>query len=110
MRFEIAAGQGHPTQHVAISVSSGTTVLVAAPPTGQRVHVYNYAVVSTTAGTVKFTDGTTDLTGAMAFSATGGIACPGGPSEVWFRTDLAEGLSIVTTAACQGHLSYFIAP
>ncbi len=108
--MEIATGQGHQIQHVAISVNAGTTALVSAPTTGQRIHVYNYVVVSTTAGTVKFTDGTADLTGAMSCAATGGISAPGGPSEVWFSTAPTRPLNIVTSAAAAGHLSYYIAP
>lgn len=107
-RVGIEGGQGHQTQHGKISVSSGTTQLVAAQGSGQRIKVYNYAVVSTTAGTVKFTDGTDDLTGAMAFAANGGIAAPGAPSEVWFQTGANRALSITTTAATEGHFSYVV--
>ena len=107
-KFGIEHGQGHQTQHAKISVSSGTTELVAAQGTGQKIRVYNYAVVATAAGTVKFTDGTDDLTGAMAFAANGGIAAPGAPSEVWFQTGANRALSIVTTAATEGHFSYVV--
>lgn len=95
------------SQSVAISVSSGTTSLVSGV-TGKRVRVFSYAVVCTAAGTVKFSDGT-NLTGAMAFGANGGIACAPG-DDPYFSTSAGSGLSIVTSGAVEGHLSYTIEP
>jgi hypothetical protein len=79
-RIEIADGQGKHLYFLPISVSSGTTELVAAV-TGKKIVVVRHSVVVSTAGTVKFTDGTDDLTGAMAFAANGGITDHGQPSS-----------------------------
>lgn len=109
-RVGIEAGQGYKIQYVPISVSSGTTQLVAAQGIGKRVSVVSYAVVVTTAGTVKFTDADADLTGAMAFAANGGIVASGQPSSPFFKTGQNEALSIVTTATTNGHLGYILEP
>lgn len=100
----IEPGQGHDLHHVAIDVSSGTTELVSAIA-GRSIAVVSYALVASAAGTAKFT-GSGDLTGAMSFAQNGGIAAPGQPSSPWFQTDAGAALSIVTTAAFKGHLSY----
>lgn len=105
-QVEIRHGQGHNLFTVPISVSSGTTEIVAAVA-GKRIYVVSYAVVTTAAGTVKFSDGS-DLSGAMPFAANGGISCSGQPSSPWFWTAEGSALSIVTTATTNGHLSYTI--
>jgi hypothetical protein len=103
-RVEITRGQGHNLHTVPIAVSSGTTQLVAAQP-GLVISVVSYVVVATTASTVKFSDGS-DLTGAMAFAANGGVAANGMASSPWFWTGAGNALSIVTTASVAGHLTY----
>jgi hypothetical protein len=103
-RVEITHGQGHKLYTAPIAVSSGTTELVAAQA-GLRIWVVSYVVVATEAGTVKFSDGA-DLTGAMAFAANGGVAANGQASSPWFWTEAGSALSIVTTAAVTGHLTY----
>lgn len=93
-------------QHASISVSSGTTALVAAV-SGKRIRVYSYALVLTSAGTAKFQSASTDKTGAMSFAANGGISCAPGDSP-WLSTASGEALNIVTTASAEGHLSYVV--
>lgn len=95
------------SQSAAISVTVGTTSLVAAV-TGKRIRVLSYAVVCTDAGTVKFSDGT-NLTGAMSFAASGGISCAPG-DDPYFSTAAGNALSIVTSGAVEGHFSYIIEP
>jgi hypothetical protein len=92
-------------QSTPISVTAGTTALVSGVA-GKRVKVMSYAVVCTAAGTIKFSDGT-DLTGAMPFALNGGISCPPG-DDPYFSTAAGSGLSIITSGAVEGHLSYFI--
>lgn len=105
-RVEITRGQGHDLHTIPISVSSGTTPLVAAVE-GKVISVVSYAVVVTTAGTVQFSDGS-DLSGAMPFAANGGISVNGQPSSPHFWTEPGAALSIVTTATTNGHLTYTI--
>lgn len=103
-RVEVTHGQGHNLQHAVISVSSGTTELVAAQP-DKVINVVSYVIVMSAAGTAKFSDGS-DLTGAMSFAANGGVAANGQASSPWFWTSAGNPLSIVTTAAAAGHLTY----
>lgn len=103
-RVEITHGQGHDLHTVPIAVSSGTTQLVAAQA-DRQINVVSYVIVMTAAGTAKFSDGT-DLTGAMAFAANGGVAANGQASSPWFWTAKGNALSIVTTASAAGHLTY----
>lgn len=103
-RVEITRGQGHDLYTIPISVSSGTTQLVAAQA-GKVISVVSYVVVASGAGTVKFSDGS-DLTGAMALAANGGVAANGQASSPWFWTGAGNALSIVTTATVNGHLTY----
>lgn len=104
-----ASGPRAGSTSIAVSVAAGTNTLVAATA-GKRVKVYSYAVVATGAGTVKFQDtDATALSGPMAFSANGGIACAPG-DDPWITTEAGKGLAIVTSGAVEGHLSYVIEP
>jgi hypothetical protein len=78
--------------------------LVAAVP-GEVISVVSYVIVMTATGTAKFSDGS-DLTGAMSFVANGGVVANGQASSPWFWTTAGNALSIITTAACAGHLTY----
>lgn len=100
-----SARQG--SQAAAISVSAGTTAIVSGV-SGKRIRVLSYAVVCTEAGTVQFSDGA-DLTGAMSFAANGGISCAPG-DDPYFSASAGSSLSIVTSGAVEGHLSYLIEP
>lgn len=104
----IERGQGQKLYYAPISVSSGTTQLVAAQGAGKRIQVVSYTFVVSTAGTVKFTDADTDLSGAMSCAANGGVVSNGQPSSPLFETGSNEALSIVTTATTNGHLSYTV--
>ena len=109
-KVEVESHQGRNLLFGEISVSAGTTQLVAAPSTSyHRIKVVSYVVVATAAGTAKFSDGS-DLSGAMAFAANGGVSAAGQASSPWFACDAGAALSIVTTAAMEGHLSYVVEP
>lgn len=104
-RVEISPNQGHSVWYVPISVSSGTTELVA-PVRRKSISVISYVLVASSAGTAKFVDSTGDLTGDMSFAANGGISAPGQASSPWFAAGVGEALSITTTAPFEGHLAY----
>ena len=111
MSVEIQQHQGRNLLFGSISVTAGTNSLVAAQSDNQRVKVCSYAVVCDAAATVKFTDGTDDLTGAMSFATNGGISASGQASSPWFSTGRGRPLSIVTTGgAVRGHFSYVVEP
>lgn len=105
----IQSGQGRTLLHVPISASNGTQTLVVAV-TDRKILVVAYVVVGSADCTVKFTDTTGDLTGAMTIAQYGGVVAAGQPSVPWFVTHTAEPLKLVTTAAVSGHLSYFLEP
>ena len=105
--MSVPSGQRAGTASASISVTAGTTNLVAAV-SGKRVKVYSYAAVASGAGTVQFkTTGGSAITGAMSFAANGGISCPSG-TDPWFQTALSGGLDIVTSGAVEGHIAYVI--
>lgn len=76
---------------------AGTTNLISASP-GERHKVRGCVVVLAGAGTVKFTDGTDDLTGAMSLDAKSGFVLPPAVME-YFRTPSNAPLQVVTTGA-----------
>ena len=110
MATEIERHQGRRLAFGSISVTAGTTELVAAQATENlRIKVCSYVLVCDAAATAKFTDSDTDLTGAMSFAANGGIAASGQASSPWFATGANEPLKIVTTGgAVRGHYSYVV--
>ena len=90
------------------TAASGDTTLVAAVP-GKKIKVIGYALVSTAANSIKFKSGAgTDLTGAMALAANGGISSPSDKNTVEFETAAGQALVINLSAATQvsGHLVY----
>ena len=89
--------------------AAGTTELVAADAT-KKVKLVSYVVVLDAAGSVKFTDGTADLTGVMPMAANGGVASPGQPAAHLLETAAVNRpLNIVTvTGKAFGHFSYYL--
>jgi hypothetical protein len=74
---------------------AGTTALIAAD-TSQKHKVLGCALIMDAAGTLKFTDGTDDLTGAMSIAANGGFVLPAS-NEYYLTTNASNrALNIVT--------------
>ena len=106
----VAHGEGRDIQQVPIAQgAAGATTLVNAVA-GKVIYVVSYLFVLSADGTVKFTDGTADLSGAMDISGKGGAAALGRPSSPLFWTNAANRpLTIVTTGgAARGHITYFL--
>jgi hypothetical protein len=91
--------------------SSGTNAIVAASP-GSKIKVLSYSLVANAAVTVKWQSASTDLTGAMSFSANGGIATPiGSPASGWLletAVGQALNLNLGSAVGVNGHISYFL--
>lgn len=105
-----ATGQGRGLLFLSISTAAaGQTLLVAANAT-LKIKVVSYVIVASAAVTVKFQSGNTDLTGAMALAANGGISAVGQPSAHVLETIVNNALNINLGGAVQvsGHLSYFL--
>lgn len=106
----VATGQGKTLLFGAITQgAAGTTQLVAADAT-KKVKIASYTIVMDAAGSVKFTDGTVDLSGVMPMAANGGVAQPGQPAGHLLETAaINRPLNIVTvTGKAFGHFSYFL--
>lgn len=96
-------------QFAAISVSGATHNTIVSSTAGKKIRVLRYGIVcSTGVNAVKWTSGTgTDLTGAMEFSANGGISepfCPIGITET--TTGAALMLHLGTATQVSGSLTY----
>jgi hypothetical protein len=101
------------TQSVITQGAAGSLDLVAAPGAGLKIYVVNIVVVAAGAATLKFQENAvTDLTGAMALAANGGIVDIGNGFEPVLQTQTANlKLNLVsTTSAVTGWLRYFIDP
>ena len=89
---------------IPISVSSGSTTLVAAVA-GFKIVVMHYAAIGTATETITFKSNATALTGAMPFVANGGIFAAF--EKGLFETAAGEPLVITVSAGTAvGHLSY----
>lgn len=108
MATGIEQHQGRRLAFGEISVTAGTTQLVAAQTDNQRIKVVSYGVVGTAAATFRWTDGVTS-TGPMSFAANGGIGIVGQASSPLWATGPGRALSVTTTGgAVEGHFSYVV--
>lgn len=103
----------HSIRFAAIDNAAGTgNTTVVAATTGKRVVVTGYALVATGAVAVKFTDaaGGTNLTGAMALAANGGVSHAGAVATPVLQTSVGNALVLNASGAVQvsGHLSYYL--
>jgi len=88
--------------------AAGTTLLVAATQ-GRRVRVTRVVVTLSATGTLKFTDGTDDLTGPFDVAAQGGFVLPSDTANPWFDGAADRPLNIVTTTgAARGLVDYYL--
>lgn len=80
-----------------VSVAQGAagTTVIAAGVAGKKIKVVSAVLVLDVAGSLKFTDDSADLTGAMPLSATGGFVLPPGQNN-YFETATGAGLNIVS--------------
>ncbi len=101
------------TQSVAISVSSGTTQLVAASTRNQWIYVSHWDVIASGTGTVQLeygtgtacASGTTALTGAYSLTAQTGLSAGDGSGWILFVPS-NNALCIATTVAAAGSLAF----
>ncbi len=74
--------------------AAGSTVLMAAV-TGKQHKIVSAFLVLDATGSIKFTDGSGDLCGAMPIAANGGFVLPPGLNQ-YTETGSASALSLVT--------------
>lgn len=93
------------------AAATGNTTVVAAT-TGKRVVVVGYAIVASGAVAVKFTDGAggTNLTGAMALAANGGVSYAGDITTPALAASVGNALVLNAGGAVQvsGHIAYYL--
>jgi hypothetical protein len=89
------------------AASSGQNTVVAAPGAGKFIRVYGYVLVASSSVTAKWQSNTTDLTGAMSFTANSGVAS-GWARDGWFDCNTNEALKLNLGGALQvsGHVLY----
>jgi len=111
VRFR-ATGEGKDDDDIGraqISAASiGDNTVVAAIP-GKRIKVIGYALVSTSANTIRWKSGAAaNLSGAMALAANGGLSSPSDKNTVEFETAVGEALVLNLTGATNvgGHVVY----
>jgi hypothetical protein len=82
---------------------AGSTTILAAVP-GERHKIRGAFLLLTGSGTIKFSDGTDDLTGPMSLDTKAGFVLPVSPSE-YIRTPANTPLQLITTGgAAKGAL------
>jgi hypothetical protein len=88
---------------------AGSTTLIAAVP-GERHKVRGGFILLSAAGTLKFTDGTDDLSGAISLDAKSGFVLPPATME-YFVAPVNTPLTLVTTGgAAKGSLVVITEP
>lgn len=80
-----ATSAGKTVTYVAVSQGAAGTTELAAASVGNKHKVLGAVLTMDIAGTLKFTDGVADLTGAMTVAATGGFVIPAFFSQCWKR-------------------------
>jgi hypothetical protein len=92
------------TSYVSVNQSAPGTLTVKAAEAGLRHKVAGGFLVLSAIGTLKFEDGTQDLSGAMNLDQKAGFVLPIVPA-VYFQTAVGEPLQITTTGgAAKGTL------
>jgi len=92
-----------------INVSSSGDNTIVAAVSGKVTRVLSYSLVCDAANAVKWTSGAagTALTGAMSFSANGGISTPFSPvGHFQTGTNTALVLNLGSAVGVRGHLTY----
>lgn len=91
--------------------SSGSNSIVTADAT-RKIKVLSYNLVADGAVTAKWQSSSTDLTGAMSFSANGGISSQlGSPAGGWLletAVNQALNLNLGGAIGVRGHITYFL--
>lgn len=97
---------GKNLTYASVDQGSAGTTEVAPATAGKKHKLISAILVLDAAGTLKFQSGSTDITGAMSVSSTGGLVAPPGVSP-YTETAVGEALNLTTaTGAAAGVVSY----
>jgi len=96
---------------VAVVSTTATATSAPAGTVGSIIKVYKLFLVCTATTNLKFQDGSTDLTGAMALAANGAITLDL-DGQPWFSCGVGNNFSINNSAATQvsGAVYYTLSP
>lgn len=104
--------RGNTILFAAIDVaSSGDNTIIAADGT-KKIKVLSYTLVVDAAVTARWKSGSTALSGAMSFSANGGVSSPSGSAGGGWLMETAANQALVLNlggaVGARGHVSYFL--
>lgn len=95
-----------PIDHAA----SGNNNVIVAADSARKIKVVNYVIVADAAVTARWRSGPTALSGAMSFSANGGVAAAATAGSWLLETAIGADLKLDLGAAIgvRGHVGYFL--
>jgi hypothetical protein len=97
-------------QFIPVDQSGAGSTTVLAAVAGERHKIRGGFIVLSAIGTLKFTDGTDDLSGAITLDQKAGFVLPASPAE-YLVTPVNKPLTIVTTGgAARGALVVITEP
>ena len=101
---------GYTLQVAVVSATATSTAAIAATASN-FIRVYKMMLVAATATTVKFQDGTTDLTGLMTLGAGGGILLDL-DGQPWFTCSVGAQFTVAQSGSSQlsGAIYYTLTP
>lgn len=92
-----ATSAGKTITYVSVAQGGAGTTVLAAASVGNKHKVVSAALTLTLAGSVKFNDGTVDLSGAMPVVLSGGFVLPGGNFPYTETAATNRPLNLITT-------------
>ena len=106
-----ATGFGKAITFVAVSQGAAGTTVLAAASASNKHKILACALVMDAAGTLKFNDGTVDLTGAMSIAINGGFVLPSGFVPYTETAATNRPLNLITaTGAAKGFVAILTEP
>lgn len=106
-----ATAYGKTITYVAVAQGAAGTTELAAASASNKHKVIGGMLTMSLAGTLKFTDGVGDLTGAMTFAANGGMVVPESPVPFIQTGAVNRALNLVTTVgAANGVIAILTEP
>jgi len=102
---------GRTTPQVSIAQGGAGSLTMFAGAAGSKVYVTTIVLVMGTAGTVKFQEGGTDLTGPIPLAANTGfvVTSPDGNTPILSTNTAGQSLGLVTTGGgVQGWVRGFV--
>ena len=107
----VERASGQTILHAVVSESSsGNNEVVAAAGSGLKIKVVSYVIIAAGAVSAKWRTASTDLSGAMALAANGGVSASSDETASLLVTAANEALNLNLSGAVAvaGHVSYYV--